>query len=120
MINILTTINERAGGRNEVFQRVYAGMTVNSVSDLDSLGGASVNAYEQFQANVLPASLVEDANLAITRLAEGMMGEHHRLSILPESAENDAAKELYMRKHNEYTTKIPELGAVLANHTFDM
>jgi len=120
MNNILNTINRQSGGKSTVFQRVYSGMTENSVTDIDPLGCACMDAYQQFQRGVLPPTLVEDTNVVISRLADGMIGEHARLATQANSPETDAAKELYMTRHAEYTNNIPELKPVLANHTFDL
>ena len=48
-----------------------------------------------------------------------MQNEFNRLTNAPLTAETDAAKELYMTRHAEYTQKIPELQPVLADQTFE-
>jgi len=121
MKNILNTIRNQSGGKSTAFRRIYAGTaTCNSVTDIDPLGCACMDAYNQYQNGQLPPSLVEDANVVISRLADGMKGEHQRLAMMPSTPETDAAKELYMARHAEYTNKIPELKPVLANHTFEL
>ncbi len=117
---ILNEIQKQSGGKSSRFQAVYSGSITNAVTDLDTLGSSSINAYEQFHADVLPASLVADANTVIARLADGMQQEHARLLTAPNAPETDAAKELYMSRLSEYTQKIPELQSVLADKTFEI
>ncbi len=112
---ILNEIQKQSGGKSSRFQAVYSGSITNAVTDLDTLGSSSINAYEQFHADVLPASLT-----VIARLADGMQQEHARLLTAPNAPETDAAKELYMSRLSEYTQKIPELQSVLADKTFEI
>ena len=119
MKNILNTIQRQSGGKSSVFRAVYSGTTMNAVTDLDTLGSSSIAAYDQYHTKTLPASLVTDANMVISRLAEGMENEHNRLLASPDTPETDAAKELYMSRHAEYTQKIPELQPVLADKIFE-
>jgi len=118
--NTLNIIQKQSGGKSSRFFAAYSGTTTNAVTDLDTLGSSSINAYEQFHADVLPASLIEDANTIITRLADGMKQEHARLTTAPDTPETDAAKELYMTRLSEYVEKIPELQPVLAGKTFEV